>query len=176
MTTEELFQGFRVAAGEARFGEPTPLRDEQNDCKVSARDTGGAMCVFEFTASGGPQPHAPRAERMDLCDRRRAGVPLGEQRLRVAAGESVFVPREVPHAWASSTGKPAKVIDVYQPAGKMEVFFRELSKFNAGPPVHEVLRFDEFRRLFEDYGMKLTGPPIVGNWKVEEDGRITLLT
>jgi len=29
-----------------------------------------------------------------------------------------------------------------------------------------------FRRLFEDHGMDVVGPPLVGQWKVDEAGRI----
>ncbi|HUQ95474.1 MAG TPA: hypothetical protein VM120_27590 [Bryobacteraceae bacterium] len=62
---------------------------------------------------------------------------------------------------------------MYQPAGKMEEFFRELGKYDGKPHVHEALPIGEFRRLFHDHGMDLLGPPLLGKWKVEEDGRIT---
>ena len=56
MKSEEMFVGFSVAAGQDRFGEQIKLGGEPNDCKVSAQDTDGAMCVFEFTGSGcGPR-------------------------------------------------------------------------------------------------------------------------
>ena len=51
-----------------------------------------------------------------------------------------------------------------------------LGKYNGKPYVHEALSIDEFRRLFHDHGMDLLGPPLLaklGEWKVEEDGRIT---
>jgi hypothetical protein len=51
----------------------------------------------------------------------------------------------------------------------MEEFFREVGKFN-DPPIHEALSFDEFCRLFQEYGMELVGPPPPG-WAIE-DGRI----
>src|SRR5215208_3126318 len=58
MKTEEMFGGFSVAAGDDRFGEHVTLGAGQpNDCKVSARDTGGALSVFEFTGDGGGPPH-----------------------------------------------------------------------------------------------------------------------
>src|SRR6266436_3831407 len=43
MKTNEMFAGFSVAAGNDRFGEQIKLGGEPNDCKVSAKDTGGAM-------------------------------------------------------------------------------------------------------------------------------------
>ncbi|HEY2859847.1 MAG TPA: hypothetical protein VGJ21_15610, partial [Terracidiphilus sp.] len=56
MTSEEMFAGFSVAAGEARFGEQTKLGGEPNDCKVSSLDTHPAMSAFEFTGSScGPR-------------------------------------------------------------------------------------------------------------------------
>ena len=57
MKTQEMFAGFSVAAGDDRFGEQIKLGHSgaPNDCKVSAKDTNGAMCAFEFTGrSGGP--------------------------------------------------------------------------------------------------------------------------
>src|SRR5690349_10249162 len=50
MKTEDLFAGFSVAAGDDRFGEHVKLGGEPLDCKVSGKDTGGAMAIFEFTA------------------------------------------------------------------------------------------------------------------------------
>ena len=57
MKSEEMFVGFSVAAGKDRFGEHIKLGGEPNDCKVSGKDTGGAMCVFEFTGRGGGPRH-----------------------------------------------------------------------------------------------------------------------
>src|SRR5204862_892947 len=55
MKSQEMFAGFSVAAGKDRFGEHIKLGGpggEPNDCKVSGKDTDGAMSVFEFTGSG----------------------------------------------------------------------------------------------------------------------------
>ena len=57
MKSQEMFVGFSVAAGDDRFSEHIKLNGHSpNDCKVSAQDTAGATCVFEFTGrSGGPR-------------------------------------------------------------------------------------------------------------------------
>jgi hypothetical protein len=65
------------------------------------------------------------------------------------------------------SGKPVKILDVYQPAGKMEAFFREIGKYTV---IHEEMKFEEFCRLFQEHGVELLGPPPVGEWKVEDDG------
>src|SRR3984957_17588591 len=49
MKSKEMFAGFSVASGDDRFGKRIKLGGEPLDCKVSARDTDGAMCVFELT-------------------------------------------------------------------------------------------------------------------------------
>src|SRR3984893_14914549 len=57
MKSEEMFVGFSVAAGKDRLGEHIKLGGERNDCKVSARATECAMCIFEFTGTGGGPRH-----------------------------------------------------------------------------------------------------------------------
>ncbi len=176
MNSDEMFAGFRVASGEARFNEAVKIGGEPNDCKVSSRDTEGAMCVFEFAgSSSGPRRlHRDQDEWIYVI----AGelmLDVAGRQFRAGAGESVFIPRQTSFAWASTTGGPARILDVYQPAGRMEDFFREVGKYNNGTPIHEALSFDDFCRLFNEHGMKVTGPPIVGDWKVE-DGRMILMS
>jgi len=163
MKSEEMFLGFSVAAGDDRFGEHIKLggpEGEPIDCKVSGQDNAGAMCVFEFNCNaGGPRHlHYDQDERIYVIDGE-FKFQVGDKRFRVGAGESVFMPRKVPHMWACVSGKPGKIINVYQPAGKMEEFFRELGKYDGKPYVHEALSIDEFRLLFHDHGMDLLGPP-----------------
>jgi len=163
MKSKEMFAGFSVAAGGDRFGEHVKLGGEANDCKVSAQDTDGAMCVFEFTSGEGCGGW-PRHLHHDLDEwiyviEGELDFQIGDKRFRLGAGESLFLPRKVAHVWGCLSGKPCKIVNVYQPAGRMEEFFREISKFN-DPPIHEALSLDEFKRFFEDYGMKLLGPPL----------------
>src|SRR3954447_24710399 len=121
METQEMFAGFSVAAGEDRFDERITLGGEPNDCKVSAQDTNGAMCVFEFTGAGGwPRHlHHEQDEWIYIIDGE-FEFHIGDKRMRLGAGESVFLPRKVSHVWACASDKPGKIINTYQPAGKME--------------------------------------------------------
>ncbi|HEX8318622.1 cupin domain-containing protein [Longimicrobium sp.] len=160
MQSEEMFAGFNVAAGKDRFGEHVLLGGEPNDCKVSARDTGGAMSIFEFTGSGGGPRHLHHGqdEWIYVLDGE-VELHIGEQQLRLGPGESAFVPREVPHVWVFAGGGPGRILNVYQPAGAMEEFFRELGT-HVETPVHEALSIDGLRQLFQSHGMKLVGPPL----------------
>jgi DNA-binding transcriptional MerR regulator/quercetin dioxygenase-like cupin family protein len=161
MKSGEMFLGFSVAAGNDRFDEHIKLGGEPSDCKVSAQDTGGALCVFEFTGKGsGPRHlHLEQDEWIYILDGE-FNFEVGDKQLRLGAGECVFIPRKVAHVWACVSDKPGKIINVYQPAGKMEEFFREVGKFDT-PPIHEALSVDELHRFFEAHGMDLLGPPLI---------------
>lgn len=170
MTNEEMFVGFTVAAGQDRFDRHISLGNEPMDCKVSGRDTGGALSVFEFTGThGGPRHlHRDQDEWVYIVSGS-FDFEVGDRKFRAGAGESVFLPRKVAHVWISATVPPGRTILVYQPAGRMEEFYREVGRFD-DPPIHEALSFDEFCRLFEEHGMDLAGPPPEG-WSVE-NGRM----
>ena len=162
MTGEQMFAGFAVAAGDDRFGERVRLGGEPNDCKVAAADTGGALCVFECRHRGWPRhAHHDQDEWLYVVDGA-LECEVGERRLRLGRGESVFVPRTVAHAWASRGEVPATVLEVYQPAGRMEPFFREVGRYT-DPPLHEALSLDAMKRLFDAHGMRLLGPGLGGD-------------
>ena len=167
---EELFKGFRVAAGEDRFDEHISLGHEPIRCKVSGRDTGGALSVFEFTGThGGPRHLHHEQDEWVYIVTGSFDFEVGDQKFRAGGGESVFLPRQVEHVWISATDPPGRTILVYQPAGRMEEFYREVGRFD-NPPIHEALSFNEFCQLFQEHGMELVGPPPEG-WRVQ-DGRM----
>lgn len=172
MKNEDLFTGFCVAAGQDRLHEQTKLGGEPNDCKVAAQDTSGAMCVFEFTGTnGGPRHLHHQQDEWLYVIEGEILIHLGNETRHLRAGESAFIPRGTAHGWVSEDGRTAKVLDLYQPAGKMEQFFREVGKYTE-PPIHEVLKIKEMRKLFADHGMDLLPPAVAGQWKVDEQGRI----
>jgi len=171
MTTEEMFVGFSVAAGKDRFNEQIKLGGpggEPNDCKVSGKDTDGAMCVFEFTGASGGPPHLHHdQDEWIYVVEGEFEFHVGNKRFHLSAGESVFMPRKVAHMWGCVSGKPGKIINVYQPAGKMEEFFRELGKppkdlITAEQMVEKSYTEEQVKslcRLFEAHGMDVLPPP-----------------
>jgi len=169
MKSKEMFVGFSVPAGKDRFDERIKLAGEPNDCKVSGKDTDGAMCAFEFTGSGG----GPRHRHHDQDEwiyviKGEFEFRIGDKRFRLGAGESVFVPRKVSHVWATATGGPGKIINVYQPAGKMEEFFRAVANCKGLPSRENVInntytqeQIKTVHDLFDAHGMDVLGPPLV---------------
>jgi hypothetical protein len=77
----------------------------------------------------------------------------------------MFIPRNIEHAWAGSV--PAKIINTYQPAGKIEEFFQVLAKLKDLPTREQAIeksytaeQIDRLKRVFEAHGMIVTGPPL----------------
>ena len=76
----------------------------------------------------------------------------------------MFIPRNVEHSWG---GIPARIINTYQPAGKIEEFFQALSKYKGLPTGEQAInksytteQRDGFMRIFEAHGMTVTGPAL----------------
>ena len=169
MKTEEMFAGFNVAVGDDRFGEHIKLGGpggQPNDCKVCAQDTEGAMSVFEFTGpSGGPRHlHRDQDEWIYILEGE-FDFQVGDKRFRLGPGESIFIPRKTSHAWGCINAAPGKIINVYQPAGKMEEFFRELGKppewlITADEVVNKTYTEEQVKAMdqfFDAHGMDLLG-------------------
>lgn len=164
MKSEELFMGFSVGAEKDRFNEGFTHDGTRIDCKVSAKDTGGAMCVLEVNNTGWPR-HVNRDqdEWIYVVDGE-VELEVGKKRFHLGARESMFIPRNVEHSWGSPS---AKIINTYQPAGKMEEFFQALSKYKGLPTREQTInksytpgQIDGLRRVFEAHGMIVTGPPL----------------
>jgi DNA-binding transcriptional MerR regulator/quercetin dioxygenase-like cupin family protein len=168
MKSEQMFAGFNVAAGSDRFGNGVKLTGLQTDCKVSARDTEGAMCVFEFVGGGGPRHLHHEQDEWIYVLEGQFEFEVCKRRFRAGAGESVFLPRKVAHVWGCVGPKPGKILNAYQPAGRMEEFFRALTKCQDLPTAEQVVAKSYTERqkmvlheLFEKHGLDLLGPPLL---------------
>src|SRR6185295_6907606 len=166
MKSEEMFAGFSVGAGKDRFNEGFTHDGTRIDCKVSGKDTGGALCVLEVHNTGWPR-HVNRDqdEWIYVLDGE-AELEIGKKRIRLGARESMFIPRNVEHAWAAVSAA-ARILNTYQPAGKIEEFFKALAKYKGLPTRDQAInksytaqQIDGLRRVFEAHGMTVTGPPI----------------
>ena len=136
----------------AKLGGSTP-----NDCKVSATDTDGALCVFEFGPTselGGPPRHLHYSQdEWFYVLEGEFELEVGDEKFRLKAGDSAFAPRRFPHAWAKVGNRPGRMLCAYQPAGTMEEFWRQIGKLN------ELSSPEQLEKLFSDHGMKISGPP-----------------
>ncbi|MCB9137307.1 MAG: cupin domain-containing protein [Caldilineaceae bacterium] len=77
---------------------------------------------------------------------------VGGENYRLKAGGSLLALRKIPHVWANIGEGVGRILASFYPAGKMESFFREVTKANAMPPLDP--------ELWRAHGMELAGPPI----------------
>ena len=151
---------FKVAASEARFGERFKMKSvtlNLLDVKISSKDTDGALAVFEqtgFTPQGGPPLHIhPHQDEMFYVIEGEYFFKVGDEEYHLKAGDSIFLPRNVPHAFVQLADK-GRLIVMYQPAGKMEAFFKITDGWTA-PPTKEAMI-----QAFADCDMIVVGTPL----------------
>ena len=77
---------------------------------------------------------------------------VGAERFRLQPGDSLLAPRRVPHVWAFVGEARGRILVAFFPAGKMEAFFREVTKANAMPP--------QDPGIWRAHDMELLGPPL----------------
>jgi DNA-binding transcriptional MerR regulator len=166
MKSEELFIGFSIGAGKDRFHDGFNRYGTTIDCKVSGKDTGGAMCVLEVNNTGWPR-HVNRDqdEWIYVVDGE-VELEIAKKRVHLGTRESMFIPRNIEHAWAAVSAQ-ANILNTYQPAGKIEEFFQVLAKFKnlptreqANEKSYTAEQIDGLKRVFEAHGMIVTGPPL----------------
>ena len=123
------------------------------------------MCVLEVKNTGWPRHVNRDQDEWVYVVEGEVEFRIGKKH-RLGAGESMFVPRNAEHAWAAVDAR-ARVINAYQPAGRIEEFFQVLAKFKDLPTREQAIgksysagQIDGLKRLFEAHGMVVTGPPL----------------
>lgn len=143
-----------VAAGEDRFGEHRGLGISVIDFKVTPQDSGGLLIIENtFHAKGGPARHLHYdQDEWFYAVEGQFIVEVGEKRFTLNPGDSLLAPRTMPHVWAHVGESRGRMLIAFMPAGKMEAFFREVTKADAMPPQDPA--------LWRVHGMDLLGPPL----------------
>lgn len=159
----ELKKGFRVKAGDARFGQHYTMKGvtlNTLDIKISSTDTAGSLAVFEQTGHtplGGPPLHIhPFQDEWFYVIDGNYQFQVGDDKYEMKAGDTIFLPRGVQHAFIQLTEK-AKMVVSYMPAGKMEAFFKATDQWTSPPSKDDIVR------IFEEHDMQVVGPPLKMN-------------
>jgi mannose-6-phosphate isomerase-like protein (cupin superfamily) len=155
MTMGRLTKGVQVNAGNDRFGEALLFLNGRFDCKVSARDSGGGLCIYDTirTSKGGPPLHFHHLQDEWFFVREGDFLfQVGADTFQLTAGDCILGPRKVPHAFAniSDTGK---LMIIYQPAGTIEQFFLDGSRLRNPTP-------SDLQALYRAHGLEIVGLPL----------------
>lgn len=156
-TNEKTPNTFTVKSGEARFGVHTPFKGvNPNDLKISKRDTSGSVAMFEYigTEKTGPSLHIHlKQDEIFYVSEGEFLFQVGTERSTLKAGDTIFLPRKVPHTWIQLSDR-GKLIYWVTPAGKMEDFFLKMSSFTTRPTQ------EEMDKIHAEHDMKTVGPPL----------------
>ena len=158
--TDRPAKGFKITAGEGRYHGHIQLKGVNSnilDVKVSGKDTNGDLAVFEQTSlspkRGTPLHVHPNQDEMFQVQEGEYAFLVGEDKFQLKAGDCIFLPRKVPHAWTQMSER-GKMTVIFQPAGKMEDFFVTVAAL-AKEPTKE-----ELAKIFVDNDMQIVGPPL----------------
>jgi len=152
--------GFKINAGEGRIHGHIKLKGVNSnilDVKISGSDTNGELAIFEQTSlsqgKGTPLHIHYSQDEVFYVTEGAYYFQLGDEKYSLTKGDSIFLPRLVPHAWTqvSETGKMTVVL---QPAGKLEDFFVTVAAMDHEPTP------EEMKAIFADNDMQVVGPPL----------------
>lgn len=149
---------FIVRSGKNRSGEQMMkfMGTHPNDVVISRKDTGDALSVFLFSGFGNAgtplHVHFHQDEFFYVIDGHYRFV-CGEVKTELNAGDTIFLPRNIPHQWLQLS-EAGKLLYAVNPAGTLEDMFKELDEMKAPPT--EI----EFTKLLHKHGQKLLGPPL----------------
>ncbi|NCD70954.1 cupin domain-containing protein [Mucilaginibacter agri] len=151
--------GFSVDAGKSRTDKTITLFEGDTFFpKVATKDTDGDIYVFESSRvkEGGPAHHYHfTQDEWWYVLQGEFLIRIGDTTYHAKAGDSVFGPRMIPHSFAKIGDGEGKLLQFFQPAGKMEEFFSKVSEGALKDLTLE--QQDKFR---EEYGFKRVGPAI----------------
>jgi len=153
-------KGIRVGHGKDRFQDELLMMGGRFDCKVSGKDTNGQLCIYDTFRQerGGPALHLHyEQDEWFYVIKGEFIIRVGDDQFNLKAGDCAFAPRKVPHTFANVTDGPAQMLVLLQPAGTIEVFFKEMSKLGRNIPKDWQ---KNLAQLMRNHGMELVGPPL----------------
>lgn len=143
----------RVAANEDQFGEHRGLGVSAITFKVTPKNSDDVFIIENtFHEKGGPARHLHYdQDEWFYAVEGEFLLEVGQEQFRLKPGDSALAPRKIPHVWAFTGRSRGRMLIAFMPAGKMEAFFREVTKANAMPP--------QDPELWRAHGMELLGSP-----------------
>ncbi|RYY71562.1 MAG: cupin domain-containing protein [Chitinophagaceae bacterium] len=153
-------KGFKIAAGEGRIHGHIQLKGVNAnilDVKISGSDTNGELAIFEQTSlspgRGTPLHIHHDQDEIFYVVEGSYKFKVGDDIYDLSAGDSIFLPRKIPHAWTQRSVK-GKMLVTLQPAGKLENFFVMMAAMDHTPTPEEIAN------VFAVNEMQVVGPPL----------------
>ncbi len=140
----------------ARRDRVLHIRNDELEIRAFGDETGGAYALIEMriTPGGGPPVHLHHDDDESfLVLEGRFRILQGDKVSEVGAGEFVFGPRGVPHAFTNIGTTVGRLLVIDAPP-KIEPYFRELAACTAEATLTEARQ----KELYARFGMAWVGP------------------
>jgi mannose-6-phosphate isomerase-like protein (cupin superfamily) len=129
--------------------------------KTTAEDNGGAYSLFESVeppgSGAGLHRHPGYDETFIICEGHYE-FQVGDQFLTLAAGDTVFVPRGMPHGFKSLGPETGRQLCITSPGGLFDAFIAEVTEamVDSGSPSRPGPAVD-FRAIAAKHGTEFLG-------------------
>ncbi len=152
-------KGFKVEKEKDRFDAAITLMEGDTFyTKISGKDSDGDIFAFESTrlVNGGPplHYHYTQDEWFYILEGEFI-FKIGDENFTAKAGDSLFGPRMIPHAFSKTNTGPARMLIIFQPAGKMELHFKAVSE-----GVYGKMTDAEKHKFRQGNGFEVVGPAL----------------
>jgi quercetin dioxygenase-like cupin family protein len=143
-----------VPNGNDLYGKHRGLGVSAIQIKLLTKDSTSALIIENtFSGKGGPARHLHLLQdEWFYIVRGEFRFEIGQEKFGLHPGDSVLGPRNLPHVWACASEVGGSILISFLPAGKMEAFFRKVTKSNAMP--------SQDPGLWRAHDMELLGPPL----------------
>ena len=162
MTETTITKPYRVASGEGLAD--VWWKSGRITVKTAGAETGNAFSQIETDDPHGTGPplhlHHKEDETFYVLEGE-VTILVGDERIDLAAGDYLFGPREVAHAYIVRSER-ARMLVTASPAGVEQVLVSlGVPVTGSEPPTDAVMPpMDELVRLFAGYGCEIVGPPL----------------
>ena len=155
-------QGIATPDGQARDHERIVVGPVPILFKVLPKDTDGDLAAFvsaNNVPGFGPPLHVHHSLDEFFCVLEgEFAFQVGADQTRLHPGDTLLIPRNVPHAFDCVSAQPGKLLVTMQPAHRMDNFFRQLAQLlpaTGSPPDPEAIQ-----RLYQAHDSTIVGPPL----------------
>ncbi len=154
-------RSFVVPAGKCRIDGPWTVHGEPSFFdKISGADVGGRMSVIEVKTPPGQGPpmhiHLEQNEWMYLLEGS-FGLQCGTEKTVLQTGDSFMAPKGIPHSYVVLGDKPARHLNIYDPAGEIEAFFRDYEKNHPLGAKPDPAKAADSEKIYQ---VRVIGPPL----------------
>ena len=148
-------RAFILKPGGGRRPKPYNVLGMPVYLKVSGNDTGDLLSVFiaDYKKNEGPPRHSHNLDETFYIIEGEFIFQAGDEKFTGVAGDTVFIPRNVPHT-TLTVSETGKMLFTVNPSGNVEALFEKLDSYKTMPSIEEIVR------VHEELGLKIVGPPL----------------